>query len=363
MQPSSQLKWKPDWTACKENLNRWWNRKGLALGIFVGKCPPVESVPPVPPAPPDLTTKWTDPTYRRLRSENDLARTRFLGEAFPVLDCDIGPGSLGAMLGATMHFEPTTVWYDPCITDADLDRPIRFDRRDNANLQRHLGLLEDGLAHARGRYLVGMPDLIENIDTLAAMRGTETLLIDMIERPDWVCERVSEINDAYFEAFDLIYDRIRLDDASSVFNAFGIWGPGRTAKLQCDYSCMISPDMFERFVAPAMTRQCQWLDHSIYHLDGTTALQHVDGLLAIEPLDAIEWTPQAGQPSAGDPCWYDLYRRIKRGGKSVQAPWCEPQHVLPLIEAVGPDAMFITTYTDSMEAARKMLDKVAAYRV
>ena len=38
--------------------------------------------------------------------------------------------------------------------------------------------------------------------------------------------------------------------------------------------------------------QCRWLDHSLYHLDGTQALHQLPALLAIEELDAIEWTPQ-----------------------------------------------------------------------
>ncbi len=41
-------------------------------------------------------------------------------------------------------------------------------------------------------------------------------------------------------------------------------------------------------------------------------------LLAIEPLDAIEWTPQAGIEPGGNRRWHDLYRRILAAGKSVQ---------------------------------------------
>ena len=31
-----------------------------------------------------------------------------------------------------------------------------------------------------------IPDLIEGLDTLAAMRDTQPLLIDLLERPEWV---------------------------------------------------------------------------------------------------------------------------------------------------------------------------------
>ena len=70
--------------------------------------------------------------------------------------------------------------------------------------------------------------------------------------------------------------------SSSTFGAFGIWAPGKTAKLQCDASAMFSPDMFQRFVVPSLTEQCEWLDYSMYHLDGSQAMCHLDALLGID---------------------------------------------------------------------------------
>lgn len=78
-----------------------------------------------------------------------------------------------------------TVWYDPCIDDPEAAPPIRF-HPENRWFRTHMGISERGLPRSQGRYLVAMPDLIENLDTLAALRGTEPLLMDMLERPEWV---------------------------------------------------------------------------------------------------------------------------------------------------------------------------------
>ena len=103
---------------------------------------------------------------------------------------------------------------------------------------------------------------------------------------------------------------------------------------------MISPAMFRQFAVPYFRAQCDWLDYSMYHFDGETAMQHLDALLSIDSLDAIEWTPvgAAGQsnvsPTGGNAHWYDLYRRIKAGGKSVQAVGVKPDEVIPMLDAV-----------------------------
>jgi hypothetical protein len=197
---------------------------------------------------------------------------------------------------------------------------------------------------------------------LAALRGTETLLFDLIERPEWVRCSVAEINTAYFAAFDRLFELIKDPWGGNSFSAFHIWGAGKTAKVQCDMSAMISPKMFGEFVVPALTEQCEWLDYSMYHLDGTQAIIHLDQLLEIEPLDAIEWTPQAGRPDGGDPVWYDLYRRILAGGKSVQVIGVKPHEVIPLINAIGTYGVYILTFASSESEVRALVEAVETLR-
>ncbi len=92
----------------------------------------------------------------------------------------------------------------------------------------------------------------------------------------------------FFESYSRVYDIIKMADGSAAFGAFRLWGPGKVAKVQCDTSAMFSPRMFDRFVTPALTAQCEWLDCSMFHLDGHQCIPHLDLLLDIEPLDAIE---------------------------------------------------------------------------
>jgi hypothetical protein len=104
---------------------------------------------------------------------------------------------------------------------------------------------------------------------------------------------------------------------------------------------MFSPKMFAQFVVPALTAQCEWLDHSMFHVDGHQCIPHLDLLLEIEALDAIEWTPDPQVPWGGDPRWYPMYRRILDAGKSVQAVGVQPDEVAPLLDAVGGAGMYI----------------------
>jgi 5-methyltetrahydrofolate--homocysteine methyltransferase len=85
---------------------------------------------------------------------------------------------------------------------------------------------------------------------------------------------------------------------------------------QPDFSYMISPKMFERFVMPDLDAVFSAMDHAFYHLDGKGQIPHLDMLLSIENLCGIQWIPGGGQPPPEK--WMDLLKRIRDAGKFCQ---------------------------------------------
>jgi hypothetical protein len=357
--------WKPNWDETREHFAAWWRHDGLVLGAWTAPegecCREAGSDEPVVPSPEVL---YSQPTLRARALHASLARQRFVADTLPVADPHIGPGSLALLLGAEPEFSVDTVWYHPVLhacTDLAAAPSFAFNPG-NRWWQITETTIRESLALGKGKYFVGCPDLVEGLDILAALRDPQTLLLDMLEEPEWVIGKVAEIDAVWREVYQRIYDLTKLEDGSSCYGAFRLWGSGKTAKVQCDASAMFSPAMFEQFVVPGLTAQCQWLDHSLFHLDGHQALCHLDALLAIEALDAIEWTPDPTVPSGGSPAWYDLYRRILEAGKSVQAVGVQPHEIKPLLDAVGGRGMYIMTSFASEEDAQALMAMAEQYR-
>jgi len=309
--------------------------------------------------------KYIDAVWRAKENHYRMSRTWYPADTLPIARTMIGPGSLAMFLGSEPSFSEKTVWFNHCIKDvAEPEKlpPLKLDKSSKW-WDISLEVLKETAALAKDKYLVGFQDLIENIDILASLRDNQTLLLDMIERPEWVSEKVDEINQAWFEAYDAMYEILKYDDDSSVFEAFSIWGPGKTAKLQCDASAMFSTAMFRKFVCPALTEQCNFLDHSLFHLDGHQCIPHLDALLEIEALDVIEWTPDPMVPrTGGNPYWYPMYKRILDAGKCVQAVSVQPDEIIPLLDAVGGKGMFLMGYTANRADLEKILPKLDQFR-
>ncbi len=352
------LSLKPDWLEARQRMLAWWRHEPLdrpCLGVIVKKDDPGA----VPPAP-DISGMTPEEYYfsaetRLAQTEQFMAEHLWLGEAFPNASMDLGPGSLALYLGSAPGYSWDTIWFHPWPPAADGALPA-YDS-DNAVWVRHQALLAALRAAGDGRFMANIPDLVEGLDIVASLRGNDALLFDLVDKPAWVHACMDRVTDLYFTYYDRCYDLCKADDGGVSFTAFQVWGPGRTAKLQCDFAAMISPAMFAEFQSPCLRAMCRRLDFTVYHWDGPTAIPHLDNLIAIEELNAIQWTPGAGAEDVWSADWYPLYQRALAGGKSLllMGPF-DPARMDATVRACGgPRGLYLYTWGAPSEAEAREL--------
>lgn len=341
------LLYKTDWNEARRHLAAWWEGRSLGRPALAICAPRPQALPlsfPVPePYAGEDPRAYALDTDRRLNEQEAWMASRiYVGEMFPKFSLDLGPGSLALYLGSEPGFSWDTVWYETCLPREDPERaalPV-FDP-DNRWWRTHLEMVRCGAERARGKALMTVPDLVEGIDILAAMRDPQALLYDLYDRPEWVHRWLERLENLYFEFFDPIHELVKDAEGGNAFTAFEVWAPGRMAKVQCDFSYMIGPDMFAEFVTPYLARQVARLDYAVYHLDGAGCIPHVPHLVRIPKLNAIQWTPGAGEPGVGDPCWFDLYHQVRDGGKALLLLGASPEQLPGLLKEFGPDGLLI----------------------
>lgn len=352
--------WKANLEETKKHYIDWWNHKGVVLNMWEhfqeGVIPHADVKEPISPR--DLNQKWFDPQWRAEYLDWYMAHSSLKADMLPVANTQLGPGSLAAILGGVFEGGEDTIWIHP---NPDFTDDLKFDPN-HPNWLLHKELLKACKVKANGNYYVGMPDLMEGLDVLAALKGTDKVLLDTVMQPEVLEKQMQQINDIYFRVFDELYDIIREGDEMA-FCYFSAWAPGKMAKLQCDISTMINEDDYRRFAQPFIREQCQKLDYTLYHLDGVGAQHHLPALLEIKELNAIQWTPGVGEPQGGSPKWYDLYRRILNGGKSIMACWVTLEELRPLLENVGTDGVHLEMdfhNEDEVEQAMEIVEQCKA---
>jgi len=340
--------YKENWEQSKERYMKWWNHEGVLLTMWEhfqnpAMKPHADIAKPAPAV--DNNQRCLDPEWRSQHLDWYMAHSSFLADIPPVANTELGPGSLAAILGSRLEGGDDTIWIhqpeNPPMDDIIYDP-------ESYGMKLHRELLKAVKEKAKGNYYTGMPDLMEGLDVLASLRGTDNVLMDTMLNPDLVEKQVQQINQIYMKVFDELYDIIKEDDGMA-FCYFSIWGPGKVSKLQSDISTMISEDDYRRFVQPYIREQAQHMDYVLYHLDGVGAMRHLPALLEIDEINAIQWTPGVGEPQGGNPKWYDLYRQIIEGGKSIEANWVTIDEIEPLLNAVGTHGIQINVDFHSEE--------------
>lgn len=351
------LQYRPDWENARQRLTLWWNGGDIgrpAMQVTAPRAEPWETLPTLQ-EPEGWVTHYSTKSlpYRIHLAFRACVQQDYLGEAVPhAAPGDLAPNCLALYLGCEGIEMPGTVWCRPCIESPEC---ARFERDpNNFYWQFSLAAYRQTAPLARGKFLLQFPDFIEGLDTLAAMRGTERLLEDLIDRPEWVHHCLRQITDRYFYYYDVIYNLIRDEVGGSVFWA---WAPGRMAKFQCDFSAMISPSMFRDFMLPILTEMTERVSYSMYHWDGPGAIRHLDALLSIPTLHMIQWTPGAGVEPTWHRRWWPLYHRCIEGGKKVLLGASTSEQLLALKREFGEKTkqMLINVAAKSRQEGEEMI--------
>jgi hypothetical protein len=273
-----------------------------------------------------------------------LENQRFYGDSWPRWFPNFGPGIVAGFLGAEVGSDQRTVWFGPPENNRLSDLQLEYDEN-NYWWRWVKELTQAAVQRWEDQVTVAHTDLGGNLDILATFRTTQNLLLDLYDEPTEIKRLADEITLLWLRYYAELNEIIQL--AGNGTTAWApLWCPGRYYMLQCDFSYMISPQMFERFVLPDLAACCENMEYGFYHLDGKGQIPHLDMLLSLDRLRGIQWIPGDGQPPAEE--WLPLLKRIRDGGKLCQV-YATPKTVRTIVRELGGKG-FAFYITDQMSA-------------
>lgn len=323
------------WEGVRETYRKWWagelNRP--VSGVAVINRDPGRAQPSAPLISQAncLDFSWSaDGIIDRL--DYELCKQTYLGDAFPYVNLDcFGPGVASAFMGASADNSTGGVWFEPVKEMSITELHLEYDP-DNLLFMRVKDICRAAVGRWGNRVVVGMVDLGGTLDILQIFRPGEKLLLDFYDHPDEVHRLSWEIHHLwhryYFELHEILQK-----EGMGYSDWGGIYSEKPFYTLQCDISYMISNDMFKEFAVDELEASVDRLDRSVYHLDGTGALKHIDDVLALRNLSGMQWIPGDGNPTWGR--WPDVYRKISRSGKKIQSMGSPSDDLLKIIMQTG----------------------------
>ncbi len=319
----------PDFPTIAKRFEAWWAHDCLDRPVFVASADTnpqriisrrLELL--------DQPDAWFDAKMQ------DMLQLYRVGDKLPTFRVDFGPVMLGGLFGGPLEFVSDTTWQHAFIQDDWANAPDwRVDQGAWWKLMR--ARLSQAADASLGKFVVHQPALGGVGDVLLNFRGSSKLCLDIVDQPERITESLDQIYFGWHQAFTEQY-RCTVGRGAAAMRWPGLWSNEPYCTTECDFNTMISPRVFERLFAPDLIRVARTAGRSIFHLDGPDAARQIDVLLRIPELQAIQYVPGAGTPSALQKV--DLLRKIQNAGKSVQV-LCPPDEVLPLCDELKPEGL------------------------
>jgi len=304
-----ELEFKPDFEHARQRWAQFW--RGESTRPLLWSVRPKAGVEPVA-RPGCYQCAFGDIEPVIEQAIGWAATHEFLDGAIPSYQITFGPDHFAALLGADLRNaegSSSTNWIQPFVEDWD-DVDIRF-QPEGRWWRRTAEVIERFRQRCDGRLIVYGTHLQGGLDCLVALRGARGLLADLLDVPEKVLAALRQVDKALDDVRAAMAGALDVATYGSL-NRFGMHSRGVIDVPQCDASCMVSAEMFERFELPSLAHEVGGLDASIYHLDGPGAIRHLEAVCSLEKLDMIQWVAGAGQD---DKDWSDLRRRIDELGK------------------------------------------------
>jgi hypothetical protein len=279
--------------------------------------------------------------------------TYFGGEALPQFTGSLGTDEV-AVYCSRSGFQwndqsGDTNWSEPFVDDWDKALPFAI-QEDNPMWQRMLKLYSRAAERLAGKMVLRQLDFHSNMDLLMSARGSERLCEDLIEMPEVIDRAMASARTIFPKMWDAMRVAGRLDELGYYHDIFSMEG---AACLQCDFSCMISGEMFRKWVIPALEEEAAIVKHTMYHWDGPQALRHIEDICATKGLHTLAYAVGAGHGQHVD--YIDLHKKIHRLGKSSYA-YGTAEEIKTMHRQLEPNKMIYVCYGASMAEAMELED-------
>lgn len=261
-----------------------------------------------------LKDRWFDAEYQIDLFIDSIKDRKFYAETFPVFWPNLGPEVYTAFHGSELEYMEVTSYSIPFVKEWKDMEKIKFNWN-NTYLKKIDELTKIALEKCPGKFMVGYTDLHPGMDCAAAWRDPLHLCTDLLIYPVEVKQLIDHACMHFQELFDH-YDTILKKHHQLSVTWMGIPSFGKMHIPSCDFSAMISTEQFEEFCLPVILEEVKPMTHNIFHLDGKGVANHVDHILAIPEINAIQWVQGVGD-DLPIMQWVPFIKKIQAAGKSV----------------------------------------------
>ena len=355
-----------NWNEIRQRYEAFWDGKIVdrpLIQVFAPVNPGGAEAEPIPmptESEEEVYDWYTNPEKVLPVLEHRLTQTYYAGDALPIIfPMAISlPAIQAAYMGGDYHISPDngSGWCNHSMAHWNDAGQFNY-HPDNKWWTATRMLLDEAGKKFAGKAILGMPDIQGGGQILDSLRGTQNLLMDFYDAPDEV-KAIMPVIDRAWERYWTECNEITLKYQEGYVDWMGLWSAKPMVTVECDVSVMISPTQFNEFFLPSLKGQIEFVERSIYHLDGEGQICHLDALLSLEKLSGIQWVPEPRNRDIKK--FIPMLKRVRDAGKCVSLTGClqGTETVKMVLDELGPEGVFISLTCETPEEADSLVEAI-----
>lgn len=284
-------------------------------------------------------------------------RTELREDTVPHIAISNEAETMAALLGVPVEQSATSVWAKPVLNS--LREGVAWqggDERLRTELQRRLALAATVPGHA-----VKMVPLSGVSDIMAAMRGAQDLMMDVLEEPEVAARVAAHVGELSRKVVSDLMSRIPLYDGGTLGGL--AWLPGRGATISADMMMMCSPEWFRDYIWPEDQRTIESLDSVIIHLHSGGTGPGIASIVAPHPkVRAVEVSHDPSGPRLEDLA--AVFKEVQRHTNLLVTCWSRKftdDELRWMARHLDRDHLYLYQYVDSISEGQGFLERMARF--
>lgn len=307
-----------------------------------------------------MTQKEMDlsPRWYRYQASQQLSSTLFLAEAMPSTIINHGSHlAILALLAGSDYEYHNSAWIAP-LKDI-YNHPLPNFDANHALIGSLIDCINGVAKEVGDKAFINPPSLLDGLTTLSLLRTQQDLCIDLFDNREDVKKWSNALTTLYIECHRYFYEHVKSLGYGDMSAWLHVMADGAFEAVQCDFGVMLSPEMFEQFAMPGLRRLTEYLDYSLYHLDGVGQMRFLDQLETLPKLNGIQWNPEIFTEAQTK--WIEAFREIRRRGFALYTHCNSVEEAVVITKELGPDGlMLVLPRFKSKDEADDAIKKIEA---
>ena len=346
--------------ACRQRHRAFWENRsqGTPLVFAVAERPGVEPVAwnsKLPRKEWDLLPNW-----HLSMVQNYLDGTCFLADAMPVASLMVGLDitNTTVLAGGDYDYSSTDDFVDFKPGTFDLNLPAPAFSPEHPLVRQLKACYETVIRHVGKRAMVNPPMSLDALSSLYGMYGSQNFLTALVTDGETIRQRVREMTRAYLDFYDHFYDILRAAGYGESASWFQVFCEGKFEGVRCDFSLMLSHEMFQEFVIPEIAQVCDHMDHTLFNMCSVRHARFIEDLSQINSLDGIFWNPEPYLNGVSD--FLPELKQIKKKGMLLEIVCHRVDEAVLAVRELGPDGLYLLFEPrfESADHANRALERI-----